>query len=1142
MKRWLAFFLAIVLSLSLVNPVSATENLEDKQVSDARRALEFQARGRFSKDDQVDLVVEVNDKYFSEYGKIIDAKLIREGNNQEKQIAFARKANTKALELLKNEGIKFNLLYEVEVIMVGFTGTASYGDALKMTDLPFIKSVSIAQKYNLPEISIKQRADDIRMITSRKMVGTDRLGLTEDGRGTVIAVLDSGFDKSHPSFYLKQEGKNSMKLKSSSDIILRGVKVGGWVNEKIPFGYNYADKNNIIANPGEAHGQHVAGTAIANETEIEIGGEKFPFKGIAPEAQLLAMRVFSSGGGTSPQIYIPAMDDAVKLGADAINMSLGSPAGENSIVDGMGITDAIDRANEIGCVVAMAAGNEGQFGRNIQNPKAYNPDFGVVGSPSVANNGLSVANLENDKVVKKYGTLIMYDALGKLVDKLPVTGVFGTNIYSETKNLELVVLSNDRNANKNINYTGKAILVDIGAVNRSGEIVDQAYIRELAKNNPALIIFYASNTDITEYITTFFDPILSIPVIGIKNSMVEDIKNNQNGFFAFTANESYVTSMDKGNISTSSSWGVSADGEIKPDILAPGGKIYSTVYNQGYEEMTGTSMATPHVAGGIAIVRSRVNRDFPSLTGFEKSRLIRNLVMSTAKPHKDLETEALTSPRWQGAGLMDLVGATNSEIVLYDANTKETKVNLGDVGESFDVSFVAKNLGSTPKSFKVTGYLTTDYVYEDSIVLKPRSLGEFDGGVVKVDGKSEKEITVKVDSSKYTGELEGQMENGYFLDGHIILEAIDSTSPNLTIPFLGFKGNFKKLDLVEPSIYDLVEKNRLPFYYGNDYRLANGVFKNNFTHFRSTISGNQVLVGQMPNYNPSTPEFTKIAISPNGDGKMDNAELVFTLLRNTNDLKGKLYKSNDGKKGDLVTNIFQVGKQSLSKNHNVYEEDPMAYWGGLFGSSQADFFNFKPFRGQFPDGEYIYELSGKPASGVEETNYLMKFYIDTVKPAGKNPTLENGIFNFEAVDELTDIIAVRVLVNGKEVNKTDVGYEVPSYISLKDITVEITDSAYNTAVITADQMPIDDPVELKKQLISIGLFSKYSVTVTSSDEVGLVSIYKGKEVDEGNLLIIDEKQGTLNLRPFNLKRGDLLTFVIKADGYEDVITTRKVRR
>src|SRR5690606_6627885 len=139
------------------------------------------------------------------------------------------------------------------------------------------------------------------------------------------------------------------------------------------------------------HGMHVSGTVGANGDE-ENGG----LKGVAPEAQILGLKVFGNDpemGSTYGDVYIKAIDDAIILGADVINMSLGSTA---AFVNGEDPEQqAVTRATENGVLMSISAGNSAHFGNGFFNPYASNPDIGVVGSPGLSTDSLQVASLEN---------------------------------------------------------------------------------------------------------------------------------------------------------------------------------------------------------------------------------------------------------------------------------------------------------------------------------------------------------------------------------------------------------------------------------------------------------------------------------------------------------------------------------------------------------------------------------------------------------------------------------------------------------------------------------------------------------------------------------------------------------------------------
>ena len=166
-----------------------------------------------------------------------------------------------------------------------------------------------------------------------------------------------------------------------------------------------------------------------------------------------------------------------------------------------------------------------------------------------------------------------------------------------------------------------------------------------------------------------------------------------------------------GQMSTFTSIGATPDLRIKPELSAIGGNVYSsipTVEGKGdYASMSGTSMASPYVAGASVLVKSYMAENWTG--SYDAASMTENLMMSTASPVVDPETKLPYSPRLQGSGLIDLSAATSSDVVLYtDADQYgDTKpvLNLGDdvaKNGSYDLTFHARNMGKDAARYDVS--------------------------------------------------------------------------------------------------------------------------------------------------------------------------------------------------------------------------------------------------------------------------------------------------------------------------------------------------------------------------------------------------------------------------------------------------------
>ena len=193
------------------------------------------------------------------------------------------------------------------------------------------------------------------------------------GQGTVVAIIDSGLDVDHDVLHITDPSKAKYKSQEEMDAAkaAAGITYGKWFNDKVIFGYNYVDGNtNLKEGIEDSHGMHVTGIAAGNPTQK--AGDEYIY-GVAPEAQVIFLRVFSDlKKTTGPALYVRAIEDAVKLGADSINLSLGSTTGSTANIE-ESLLEAIEAAQRAGVTVVISAGNDGAFGDN-QKPFAENID------------------------------------------------------------------------------------------------------------------------------------------------------------------------------------------------------------------------------------------------------------------------------------------------------------------------------------------------------------------------------------------------------------------------------------------------------------------------------------------------------------------------------------------------------------------------------------------------------------------------------------------------------------------------------------------------------------------------------------------------------------------------------------------------
>ncbi|HEM6204275.1 TPA: S8 family serine peptidase [Streptococcus suis] len=821
------------------------------------------------------------------------------------------------------------------------------------------------------------------------------------GEGTVVAIIDSGLDVDHDVLHISD--LSTAKYKSEKEIEAAkeaaGITYGEWFNDKVVFGYNYVDVNTVLKEEDKrSHGMHVTSIATGNPTQPVAGQLMY---GVAPEAQVMFMRVFSDlKATTGAALYVKAIEDAVKLGADSINLSLG---GANGSVVNMNenVTAAIEAARRAGVSVVIAAGNDGTFGSGHSNPSADYPDYGLVGAPSTARDAISVASYNNTTVGSKVINIIGLENNADLnygkssfdnPEKSPVPFEIG-------KEYEYVYAGIGQASDfDGLDLTGKLALIKRGTITFSEKIANATAAGAVG------VVIFNSRPGEANVSMQLDDTAIAIPSVFIPLEFGEALAANSYKI-AFNNETDIRPNPEVGLLSDFSSWGLSADGELKPDLAAPGGAIYAAINDNDYANMQGTSMASPHVAGAAVLVKQYLQATYPTKSPQEIEALVKHLLMSTAKAHVNKETTAYTSPRQQGAGIIDTAAAISTGLYLTGEDGYGS-ITLGNVEDTFSFTVTLHNITNEDKTLNYSTQLTTDTVQNGLITLAPRILAEIPGGKVTVKANSSTTVTINVDASSFVEELTGLMKNGYYLEGFVRFTDIADGGDIVSIPYVGFRGEFQNLTVLEEPIYNLIADGKGGFYFEPVTAQPDTVDISH--HYTGLVTGSTELIystdkrsdfaiktlGTFKNeagyFVLELDESGKphLAISPNGDDNQDSLAFKGVFLRNYTDLVASVYAADDTERTNPLWE-----SQPQSGNKNFYSGDPKnpksstiypTEWNGTDSEGNA-----------LADGKYQYVLTySSEVPGAAVQTMIFDVIIDRESPVITTATYDETNFTF----------------------------------------------------------------------------------------------------------------------------------------------------
>ena len=894
---------------------------------------------------------------------------------------------------------------EYDNVMSGFALKAPVGALDAIRRAPGVQAAFLEREGRVSDVatpdaeggieSTQTGGQDPANLSAHLMMHIDQVA--QKGEGKVIAVIDTGVDMTHPAFTGELAGTPPLtpqKVAAMTSQLGEG-KTGVYVSQKFPFAYDYADGDNDASpakTPYGSHGTHVAGIAAGNADKIV---------GTAPNTQVIVAKVTrSEDDALLDSALLASLDDMLVLHPDVINLSLGWTAGMDNEADSVYAT-VYKKLQEAGITVNAASGNAFStgYGNNSGKglPYASDPDSSVMDEPATYSSVVAVASVENALLRNAFtvnGKDIGYQrARGLNGEKVAFFSDLPAGTYEY---VDAGFASEEDAAALKAKYpdglAGKIALVS------RGNMTYQKKVENLYDLKPAGIVVYNN---------------VSVGSLIAMNLTTQDMPaafiSQADGQAMLDAPE-HTLSIAEGQVlpqstvyeaSEFSAWGVSPDLRLKPEIAAPGGEVFSSIPGGAYEQSSGTSMATPQMAGVSTIVLQRVQSDplFASMSARQKADVVQNLIMGTARPLTDAAqtTGALYSPRKQGAGLVDALAATTSSVyptVVGAPEQSRPKADLGDGTKGWHFDVTLHNLSGVPATYELSSQALSEIVDGGfftqhssdwrgkgvNIAYSGAASGSGEGATVTVPANGEATVGIDVTpGSEFASYVADNTPNGTFLDGFVRFASRTASQPDLAVPYLGFYGDWGKAPIFDALASD------------------------GGAHTRASVIVNGK-TGDSLGYNPlvkaadrtGNPNPRRYVISRStASGAPTILEPRTGTLRSVHSLTST-YTNEAGETVFSVTNhrnwksLYQT-----STEENTWVE---AYHESTSFDANAD-----PFA-QLPDGEYTLRIAASndgPSSARQSISY--DFRLDTTAPvisdlvySGKD---EGFVVTFDVTDD-----------------------------------------------------------------------------------------------------------------------------------------------
>lgn len=659
-------------------------------------------------------------------------------------------------------GASFRERRSFDLLFNGFTVEATAANRAKLARLPGVKAmypVDIIAAPS-PERSSPISADMIAAINLTGAAAAQAAGYT--GKGIKVGIIDTGVDIDHPAFggggTPGGDSFPTARIVAGHDFVGDDYNSGGTPEQQVPV----PDPNPDDCN---GHGTHVAGI---------VGGNGGGITGVAPDVTFGAYRVFGCAGSSSADVIVAALERAYADGMQIINQSLGAARQWPQYPT----AQATSRLAAKGVVMVASIGNNG--------PGGSSPDAQfAAGAPGIGENVIGVASYDNAQQAFTVAELPYGFNAATGSATAPTTGSLPMSRTGTPASVDDACAALPAGS-----LAGAAVLVRRGTCS--------FYIKAInAQNAGAAAVVLYNNAAGALNPTVAGTPAITIPVVAItaaQGATLDGLIASGPTTLNWTAEYVDWPYGTGGLISGFSSFGLTADLSLKPNIGAPGGGILSAYPLEAGATavLSGTSMSAPHVAGGVALIMEAGG----PLAG---SSLMARRLQNSAEPKYWSGNPALgflDHTHRQGAGMLDIMGTINARTLITPSQLS--------VGES----------ESGPKTFNIkVGYdgklrnVTYDISHESALATGPNTQT---GASYNVSGVFHAPATVSFSVPSVTVPRQRSATFDVTIDanpalpdrsiygGYIVLTPRDGGEA-YRIPYAGFKGDYQSTQVLTPT-------------------------------------------------------------------------------------------------------------------------------------------------------------------------------------------------------------------------------------------------------------------------------------------------------------------------------------------------------